>query len=52
MYKHLLKNQEGIQTLASVPLVLFFAVFVVAIVLFLIRNKKHNDRMANMPLEE
>jgi hypothetical protein len=52
MYKHILKNQEGIQTLASVPLVLFFAVFVVAIVLFLIKNKSHNERMAQMPLED
>jgi hypothetical protein len=52
MYKHLLKNQEGIQTIASVPLVLFFTVFVVAVILFFIKNNKHVDRMANLPLEE
>jgi cbb3-type cytochrome oxidase subunit 3 len=51
MYKHILKNQDGIQTIASIPLVLFFAVFVIAIVWFFIKNKKDNDHMANLPLE-
>jgi hypothetical protein len=52
MYKHILKNQEGIQTWASVPLVLFFAVFVIAVVLFFLKNNQHIERMANLPLEE
>ncbi len=53
MYKHILKNQDGIQTLASVPLVLFFAVFTLAIVFyFIVKNKKHIQHMANLPLED
>jgi cbb3-type cytochrome oxidase subunit 3 len=51
MYKHIIKNQEGIQTIASIPLVLFFGIFVIAIVWFFIRNKNENDRMSKLPLE-
>ncbi len=52
MYKHILKNQEAIQTWANVPLILFFSVFVVVTILFFIKNKKHVEHMANMPLED
>ena len=52
MYKHILKDQAGIETWANVPLVLFFAVFVGVIILFFIKNKKYIEHMENLPLDD
>lgn len=52
MFKYILQNAGDIQWLALFPLILFFLVFVFAMIMTMLKNKKYIDRMANLPIEE
>ncbi|MDX1409815.1 MAG: hypothetical protein R3330_16815 [Saprospiraceae bacterium] len=52
MYKYLLENAGNIQSLALIPLVVFFMVFVGAMIWTMIRNKQYIERMSRLPFEE
>ena len=49
MYKYILQNEGDISGMALVPLVLFFMVFVGAMVWTMVRNRQHIEHMANLP---
>jgi cbb3-type cytochrome oxidase subunit 3 len=52
MFKYIFRTQEGRDILAAIPLVLFFTVFVGAVIWLFIINKKQAEQMANLPLED
>ncbi len=51
MFKYILENAGDIQWLALVPLVLFFLVFVGAMITTMLKNKSYIERMSNLPFE-
>ncbi len=52
MAKYILENAGDIQWLALMPLVLFFLVFVGALIMTMLKNKTYIDRMSHLPFEE
>ncbi len=52
MFKYIFRTQEGRDILAAIPLVLFFTVFVGAVIWLFIINKKQVEEMSNLPLED
>ncbi len=52
MFKYIFRTQEGRDILAVIPLVLFFTVFIGALIWLFIINKKQVEQMANLPLED
>jgi cbb3-type cytochrome oxidase subunit 3 len=52
MFKYIFRTQEGRDLLATIPLVLFFLVFVGAVIYLLVINKKQVQDIANLPLED
>ncbi len=52
MYKYILENAGDVSTMALIPLVLFFMLFVGATAWALISNKSYIERMSNLPLED
>lgn len=52
MFKYIFRTQEGRDLLATIPLVLFFTVFVGAVVYLFLINKKQAQEMSNLPLED
>ncbi|MDX1477923.1 MAG: hypothetical protein R3301_09475 [Saprospiraceae bacterium] len=52
MYKYILENAGNIQVLALIPLVIFFMVFVGAMIMTMVRNRSYIERMAHLPFDE
>lgn len=52
MFKYIFRTQEGRDLLAAIPLILFFTVFIGALIWLFIINKKQATDMANLPLED
>lgn len=52
MFKYILQNAGDIQWLALVPLVLFFLVFMGAMIRVMLKNKSHIERMSQLPFED
>ena len=52
MYKYILETAGDLSLLALVPLVIFFVVFVGAMLMTVFSNKKHIEHMAHLPFED
>ncbi len=52
MFKYIFRTQEGRDLLAAIPLVLFFTVFIGAVIWLFVINKKQAEEMANIPLDD
>jgi len=52
MFKYILETSGDLSTMALIPLVLFFILFVAISAMALIKNKKYIDYMSNLPFED
>ena len=52
MFKYILENAGDMSTMALIPLVLFFMLFVGVSALAMIKNKSYIERMSNLPFED
>ena len=52
MFKYILENAGDVSTMALIPLVLFFILFVGISALAMMKNKKYIERMSNLPFED
>lgn len=50
--KYLLESIEGLNWLTIVPLVFFFVLFIVIVIVTYTKRKSFNEYMANLPLED
>lgn len=52
MYKHILENAGDISTMALIPLILFFLVFMGSLIMAFVRNTHDMERMSRLPFED
>jgi Na+/H+-dicarboxylate symporter len=52
MYKYIIKTMGNVDWMAVVPMLLFIAVFVGTALVWLRKEQKEVNRMANLPLED
>ena len=52
MYKYLLDNAGDLNWMAILPLLIFVLFFTLVVVVTFVRDKKHIDHMAQMPLQD
>jgi len=52
MFKYILENAGDMSTMALIPLVLFFMLFVGISALAMMKNKKYIERMSHLPFED
>ena len=52
MYKNVLQSIEGVGIFPIISMLIFFSIFMSAIVWFFKADKEHLQRMAELPLEQ
>lgn len=52
MYKYIIKTMGNVDWMAVVPMILFIAVFVGTALVWLQKEPKEVNKMANLPLED
>lgn len=52
MFKHYFEQIQNIETWPVISLILFFVFFIFTIIWILMLDKKHIDKMKNLPLDD